>query len=73
MSAARRGRARGQRSLFERVVFTFMGPADRGDLSAPVKEFPDRPVERCPKCGNAYADHEVVRDPGLTYMRCVTP
>ena len=65
-------RRRTGRGPFERVLFTFMGPADRGDLNAPVR-VPDRPVERCSRCREPYDDHEIVRDPGLTYARCPQP
>ena len=63
-------RPRPGRNRFERFIFIFMGPADRGDLHAPIRELPARPVHRCAKCRLPYDDHEVVRDPGLTHMRC---
>ena len=63
-------RQREGRGWFERVLFSFMGPPELGDLSAPPREAPAGPVARCTKCGQAYDDHEIVRDPGLTYTRC---
>ena len=67
-TSPRRGRNR-----FERFLFTIMGPADRGDLNAPVREQPDRPPALCSQCAQPYDVHEVVRDPGLTYTRCPSP
>jgi len=69
--ARRSGRRQaGERPLFERLLFTVMGPADRGDLSAPVRQSPARPPARCSQCSQPYEDHEIVRDPGLTFTRC---
>ena len=67
--AGRRGRREG-RGVFERFLFSFMGPPEIGDLHAPPKDLPPGPVARCTKCGEPYDDHEIVRDPGLTYTRC---
>ena len=64
---ARSDRSRGR---FERMLFSFMGPPQLGDVNAPVPERPAVPSAPCPKCALPYDDHEVVRDPGLTYSRC---
>lgn len=64
-----RGPSRGKR-LFERILFSVMGPPQLGDLSAPVREPPPRPVSLCTRCGGPRDEHEVVRSPGLTYTRC---
>ncbi len=61
------------RSRFERVLFSFMGPPQLGDLHAPARNLPPRPVELCGRCSQPYDDHEIVRDPGLTYSRCPAP
>jgi hypothetical protein len=53
-------------------MFSFMGPPELGDLHAPVPEV-SRPVEPCGKCRQPYDEHDVVRDPGLTYLRCPSP
>ena len=58
------------RGRFERVLFSFMGPPQLGDVNAPAADLPARPVELCGKCGQAYDEHEIVRDPRLTYTRC---
>jgi hypothetical protein len=66
----RRPRRRGR---FERLMFSFMGPPQLGDLNAPVPVLPKRPVELCTRCRRPYDEHEVVRDPRLTYSRCPAP
>ena len=60
-------------SRFERVLFSFMGPPQLGDLNAPVRPLPVGPVALCPTCGSPYDQHEIVRDPRLTYTRCPLP
>ena len=66
-------RDRSGRGRLERLMFSFMGPPQLGDLNAPARELPARPVELCGKCRRPYDEHEVVRDPGLTYSRCPAP
>lgn len=56
--------------FFERIMFSFMGPPQIGDVHAPARELPPRPVDLCSRCRRPYEEHEVVRDPGLTYTRC---
>ena len=56
--------------LFERLMFSFMGPPQVGDGGGPVRALPERPVELCSRCRQPYGDHEVVRAPGLTSTRC---
>lgn len=59
-----------RRGLFERLLFRVMGPPQLGDVHAPMADLPPPPVTRCPQCRRPYDEHEVVRDPGLTYSRC---
>ena len=66
----RRAQDPGRLGLFERLMFSFMGPPQVGDGEGAARVRPDRPVERCTRCRQPYEDHEVVRDPGLTYTRC---
>ena len=54
----------------QRIMFSFMGPPQLGDLSAPVREAPAREPDLCGRCGQPRDTHEVVREPGLTYTRC---
>ena len=63
-------RASSGRSRFERVLFSFMGPPQLGDPSAPQAEAPPGPVATCPKCDQPYDRHEIVRSPRLTFPRC---
>lgn len=61
---------RPRRGLFERMMFSVMGPPQVGDVSEPVRELPPRPVDLCPSCGGPRDEHEVVRSPTLTYTVC---
>lgn len=63
-------RAGSERSRFERVLFSFMGPPQLGDPSAPAVEAPPGPVAVCTKCDEPYDRHQIVRAPRLTYTRC---
>jgi hypothetical protein len=63
-------KASGRRGILERFLFSFMGPPQLGDVNAPPADLPVVPSARCPKCRLPYDEHEVVRDPGLTYTRC---
>jgi hypothetical protein len=58
-----------RRGWFERFLLSFMGPPPVGDAHAPLPPV-SSPSPRCPQCGTSYDEHEVVRDPGLTYTRC---
>lgn len=58
------------RGRIERVLFSFMGPPQVGDLSEPARELPPRPVDTCATCGRPRDEHEVVRTPTLTYTTC---
>lgn len=59
--------------FLERMMFGVMGPPQLGDVDAPARELPARPVELCGKCKQPYSDHDIVRDPGLTYPLCPQP
>jgi hypothetical protein len=53
---------------FERFLFLFMGPPQVGD---PTKRgAPEGPPAVHPDCDRPYAEHEVVRTRGYTYMKC---
>ncbi len=62
----------GRLGFLERLVFTFMGPPEVGDVNAPA-DLPPRPARVCPRCSRPYDEHEVVRDTRLTWSRCPTP
>jgi hypothetical protein len=63
------GRTR-ERGRIERVLFSFMGPPQLGDPNEPVRQREDRPAELCPRCGQPYEDHQVVRTARGSYTRC---
>lgn len=69
----RRTKQAGTLGRLETMMFGVMGPPQLGDVNAPLRELPPRPVELCGQCRLPYEDHEVVRDPGLTYTRCPPP
>jgi hypothetical protein len=57
------------RGRWDRFLLSIMGPPEVGDLNAPVRTI-EQPVRLCPKCGQDYEIHEIVREPRLTYSRC---
>jgi hypothetical protein len=63
-------RGRGRSGRWERVLFSVMGPPQLGDAGASVREVPTPAVVACPKCSEPYDQHEIVRDPRLTWTRC---
>ncbi len=60
----------GQLGRLQRFLFSFMGPPQLGDPNEPERPPAAGPVARCPKCRQPYDEHEIVRDPRLTYTRC---
>lgn len=58
------------RGPLERFLFSFMGPPQLGDTSAPRSVPPDAAAELCPRCGLAWDSHERVRTPSRSYVRC---
>jgi hypothetical protein len=71
----RRRRARPARSgtgagRLERLLFSFMGPPQLGDLNAPVRAPADAQAALCHRCGRLWDEHQVVRTPSRTYATC---
>ena len=66
MSRRKPGQGRGR---LERLLFSFMGPPQLGDASAPVRHV-EPPVTICATCSRPHHEHEIVRSPRLTYSRC---
>jgi hypothetical protein len=64
----RRGRERSGR--WERLLFSVMGPPQLGDARTSSREVPPPEVTACPKCGQPYDLHEIVRSPRLTWTKC---
>ena len=58
------------RGLFERIMFSFMGPPQLGDNRAPEGFVRDPQADLCGKCGQPWDAHERVRTPSMTYTRC---
>ncbi len=64
-----RGRSRG-RGRFERFLFSFMGPPQVGDVSAPVTVVADPAAALCHRCATPWEGHERVSTSSMTYTRC---
>ncbi|HEU0102722.1 MAG TPA: hypothetical protein VFR07_10430 [Mycobacteriales bacterium] len=56
--------------LMERIMFSFMGPPQVGDVNSPRTVEPDPQAALCHKCGRAWEQHEIVRTASMTYARC---
>ncbi len=69
MAKGARGDGSG-RGLFERILFSFMGPPQVGDVHAPRSVQLDPEAALCRKCHSAWSEHEIVRTGSLTYARC---
>ena len=69
----RRSAVPGELGPVQRFLFSFMGPPELGDPDEPHRPAAPGPVALCPKCRQPYDEHEVVRDPRLTYTRCPAP
>lgn len=59
-----------RRGLFERLMFSFMGPPQLGDPSAPVTYTPDRAAHLCHRCSQPWDAHQRVHTDNMTYTRC---
>jgi hypothetical protein len=72
----RRGQRGGARSSddrqtrFERVMLSFMGPPQLGDVNAPPVTVPDPRDALCPRCASPWDDHHTVRTSSHTYLTC---
>lgn len=53
---------------WHRMMMSIMGPAQIGPFDEVVARAPDD--RTCGRCGRLQSEHEVVRDPGLTWTRC---
>jgi hypothetical protein len=59
-----------KKAWFERLLFSFMGPPQVGDVNAPLTYVPDRAATLCHKCAEPWDDHEIVRTGTMTYAVC---
>ena len=58
------------RRRFEAGLLSVMGPAQVGDVNAPVTYEPPAADLLCPRCAQPWDDHEVVRTPSTTIAHC---
>jgi len=58
------------RGLWERSLFTFMGPPQLGEDRAPDGYVPDEAANLCHKCAQPWEEHERVHTGSMTYRRC---
>jgi hypothetical protein len=58
---------------FERVLFSFMGPPQLGDLTAPPTATADPAADLCPRCEAPWAAHTTVRTASRGYLTCPEP
>ena len=68
-----RGDAPRRRGRWERLMFSFMGPPQLGDLNAPSARPHDPRADLCGRCGQPWDGHERVSTSSMTYMRCPSP
>lgn len=66
-------RRRDGRSRFESGLLSVMGPASIGDPSAPLTYLPPDADLLCPRCGQPWDDHRVVRTDTTTIAHCPPP
>jgi hypothetical protein len=59
-----------RRGLLERIMFSFMGPPQVGDVNAPSTVVPDPEAALCRKCRRPWDEHEIVRTESRTYAVC---
>jgi hypothetical protein len=55
---------------FERIMLSFMGPPQLGDVHAESTVVPDPAQALCHKCRRPWDEHEIVRTGSMTYARC---
>lgn len=58
------------RRWWERFLFSFMGPPQLGDVSAPVTAPEDPSLHLCPTCGRRWEQHTTVRTASRSYRTC---
>lgn len=65
-----RGLDRDGRGLVERVLFSFMGPPQLGDVNAPPSVATDPAADLCHRCDQPWSAHERVRTASRGYLEC---
>ncbi|MCW2620564.1 MAG: hypothetical protein JWL64_166 [Frankiales bacterium] len=56
--------------FLERIMFSFMGPPDVGDVNAPAGVDSDPAAALCRKCGQPWERHGRVHTGSMTYRPC---
>ncbi|MFP5219158.1 MAG: hypothetical protein ACLGIG_05390 [Actinomycetes bacterium] len=59
-----------RRGRLERILFSFMGPPQLGDLDAPPSVPRDPAADLCHRCGRPWDGHTTVRTSSRTYLTC---
>jgi hypothetical protein len=62
--------ATGDLAWWERIMLSFMGPAQIGDYRAPEGYVADEAALLCHRCGRPWDQHERVHTGTMTYRRC---
>ena len=60
----------GRLGIFERAMFSFMGPPQLGENRAREGYVPDTGATLCHRCGQPWTDHERVNTGTFAYRRC---
>lgn len=58
------------RPWFEAGLFTVMGPAQVGDVNAPLTYTPTAADLQCHRCGRPWDEHTVMRTDNRTVAHC---
>jgi len=66
----RRKREKGERPWFEAGLFTVMGPAQVGDVNAPLTYTPTAADLQCDRCKQPWDQHTVSRADNRTIAHC---
>jgi hypothetical protein len=69
----RRTGAGDRRGIVEKLLFSFMGPAQLGRNQAREGYVVDDAANRCDRCGQPWDVHERVSTSNMTYTRCPPP
>ena len=66
----RRPKDPARRGRLERLMFSFMGPPQVGDVNAPSLVVADPAAALCHRCGQPWERHERVHTGSMTYRPC---
>ncbi|MCW2778971.1 MAG: hypothetical protein JWN17_2696 [Frankiales bacterium] len=66
----RTGSSDGRLGLFERLLFSFMGPPQIGEDRPREGYVPDPQADLCHRCGRPWTEHGRVHTSSMTYRPC---